>query len=113
MVRQHLDAGPASIWQRLAEVGALTRLTLADLPGWEVIDHAGAGPAITALRPRAGQDVHQTRARLLETHGILTTACIPARAPREMTGPLLRISPHVDCTPEDLRLLRRALAATA
>jgi len=26
-----------------------------------------------------------------------------------MTEPLLRISPHVDCTPEDLARLRRAL----
>ena len=112
-VGQHLDAGPASIWQRLAEVGALTRQTLADLPGWEVADHSGTGSAITGLRPRAGQDVHLTRARLLEAYGILTTACIPARAPREMTGPLLRISPHVDCTPEDLSLLRRALAEMA
>jgi len=30
-----------------------------------------------------------------------------------MTEPLLRISPHVDCTPEDLALLRQALLALA
>jgi hypothetical protein len=28
-----------------------------------------------------------------------------------MTGPLLRISPHVDCAPDDLDLLRKALLA--
>ena len=33
------------------------------------------------------------------------------RAPREMNEPLLRISPHVDCTPGDLGLLRDALLA--
>ncbi len=42
-------------------------------------------------------------------HGIVTTAGAVSRAPREMTAPLLRISPHVDCTPEDLARLRQAL----
>jgi hypothetical protein len=32
-------------------------------------------------------------------------------APRDMTEPLLRVSPHVDCTPEDLDRLRQALLA--
>jgi len=43
----------------------------------------------------------------------VTTAGQVTRAPRELTDPLLRISPHVDCTPEDLALLRRALLALA
>jgi len=30
-----------------------------------------------------------------------------------MTEPLLRVSPHVDCTPEDLDRLRQALLALA
>ena len=51
------------------------------------------------------------RARLLDEHGIVTTAGAVTRAPREMTEPLLRISPHVDCTPEDLTRLRHALLA--
>jgi len=41
----------------------------------------------------------------------VTTAGAAARAPREMTEPLLRISPHVDCTADDLALLRQALLA--
>jgi hercynylcysteine S-oxide lyase len=110
-VREYLDAGPQRVWPRLAEVGALTRETLDGLPGWDVLSPGGGSSAITALRATAGQDVGDTRARLLAGHGILTTAQIPARAPREMTEPLLRISPHVDCTPEDLDLLRDALLA--
>ena len=39
------------------------------------------------------------------------TAGAVTRAPRDMTEPLLRISPHVDCTPEDLTRLRHALLA--
>jgi pyridoxal 5-phosphate dependent beta-lyase len=112
-VREYLEAGPAQVWQRLAEVGRLTREALAGLPGWQVVGPPAVPSAITALRPAAGQDVAAVRARLLGEHGIVTTAAHPARAPREMTGPLLRISPHVDCTGEDLALLRAALTAVA
>jgi pyridoxal 5-phosphate dependent beta-lyase len=110
-VREYVDAGPARVWRRLAEVGRQTRETLADLPGWSVVDPAEAGSAITALRTANGQDIGATRARLLDEHGIVTTAGAVIRAPREMTEPLLRISPHVDCAPEDLTRLRQALLA--
>jgi len=110
-VREFTAAGPARIWDRLAAVGRQTRDTLADLPGWPVAGPADAGSAITALRAANGQDVTAVRARLLGEHAILTTAGAVTRAPREMTEPLLRISPHVDCTPEDLARLRDALLA--
>jgi hercynylcysteine S-oxide lyase len=110
-VREYVEAGPPLLWHRLAEVGRQTRETLADLPGWSVLDQPDAGSAITALRAADGQDIPATRARLLAEHGILTTAGAVTRAPREMTEPLLRVSPHVDCTPEDLTRLRQALLA--
>jgi pyridoxal 5-phosphate dependent beta-lyase len=110
-VREYVEAGPPLLWHRLAEVGRQTREPLADLPGWTVVDPADAGSAITALRAAHGQDIAAARARLLDEHGIVTTAGAVARAPREMTEPLLRISPHVDCTPEDLTRLRQALLA--
>jgi pyridoxal 5-phosphate dependent beta-lyase len=110
-VREHLDTGPQRVWSRLAEVGALTRDALGGLPGWAVLSPGGGSSAITALRATAGQDIGDTGARLLAGPGIVTTAETPARAPREMTEPLLRISPHVDGTPEDLGLLREALLA--
>jgi hercynylcysteine S-oxide lyase len=108
-VREFTAAGPARVWDRLAAVGGQTRQALADLPGWAVAGPAGAGSAITALRPANGQDVATVRARLLGEHGIVTTAAGVTRAPRDMTEPLLRISPHVDCTPQDLARLRNAL----
>ena len=110
-VAEFTAAGPARVWDRLAAVGRQTREALADLPGWAVATPAGPGSAITALRPGRGQDVPAIRARLLHEHGIVTTAGEVNRAPREMTEPLLRISPHVDCTPEDLARLRTALQA--
>jgi pyridoxal 5-phosphate dependent beta-lyase len=110
-VQEHVRAGPARIWDRLAAVGRQTREALAGLPGWAVAGPAGGGSAITALRATAGQDIGAARARLLDQHGIVATAAGVARAPRDMTEPLLRISPHVDCTPEDLASLRQALLA--
>lgn len=97
------------IRDRLAAVGELTRSVLSGLPGWEVLPAAGSS-AITALRPLAGQDVPAVRAKLLADHQIVTTAAHPARAPREMTGYLLRVSPHVDCQVAELERLRAALA---
>ena len=108
-VRQHFEAGPARVRQRLAEVGQMTLEVLADLPGWELAAAIDAPSAITALRPTAGQDVAMVRRRLLGEHKILTTCATAFRAPREMTEPLLRISPHVDCTRDDLYRLRAAL----
>jgi pyridoxal 5-phosphate dependent beta-lyase len=107
-VQEYVESDPPRIWSRLAEVGHQTRMAL-DLPGWSVVGPASARSAITALRATNGQDIAATRARLLGTYGIVTTAGAITRAPREMTEPLLRISPHVDCTPDDLAHLRKAL----
>lgn len=108
-VREHLDTGPAAVRARLAEVGRWTRSALAGLPGWEVVGDFDEPCAITALRPTGGQDVVATRAGLLAEHGILTTAGLTTRAPRDMDSPLLRVSPHVDCTDDDLARLVDAL----
>jgi hercynylcysteine S-oxide lyase len=108
-VGEYLETGPSLIWARLAEVGRQTREVLADLPGWAVADPVDAPSAIVALRAADGQDVTAARARLLDEHGIVTTACTVLRAPLDMTEPLLRISPHVDVTPDDLTRLRQAL----
>jgi len=108
-VAEYLAAGPDRVWARLAEVGRQTREALAGLPGWAVADPVDARSAIVALRATNGQDIGKTRARLLP--GIVTTAASTLRAPRDMTEPLLRVSPHVDCTAEDLDRLRQALLA--
>jgi pyridoxal 5-phosphate dependent beta-lyase len=111
-VAEFLASDPSSVWARLAEVGALTRSALAEVPGWSVVGDASAPSAITALRPTEGQDLAAVRKTLLEEHKIVTTVALPLRAPREMTEPYLRISPHVDCTPESLETLAKALPAS-
>lgn len=109
--REHLVLGPSAVWARLADVGQATRRVCDDLANWQVIGPIDGPSAITALRPTEGQDVMQARSRLLHEHGIVTTGQEPFRAPRDMTSPTLRVSPHVDCTAEDLIRLRNALAA--
>jgi pyridoxal 5-phosphate dependent beta-lyase len=108
-VREHLALGPGAVIERLAGVGRATRAALSGLREWRVVDDAVAGGAITALAPTAGADVAATRARLLERHAILTTVSPVVRAPLEMRGPLLRISPQVDCDDDALARLRDAL----
>jgi hercynylcysteine S-oxide lyase len=108
-VGEYLAAGPPLIWDRLAEAGRQTREALADLPGWAAADPVDAPSAIVGLRAAGGQDVLAARARLLDEHHVVTTACTVLRAPLDMSEPLLRISPHVDVTPDDLTRLRQAL----
>jgi pyridoxal 5-phosphate dependent beta-lyase len=51
------------------------------------------------------------RAWLLAERGIITTHAEVQRAPFEMTRPVLRASPHVDSTADDLDQFAEALAA--
>ncbi|HEX4830716.1 MAG TPA: aminotransferase class V-fold PLP-dependent enzyme [Trebonia sp.] len=109
---EHVAAGPAAVRARLAEVGAMTREALADVPGWEVVaapEGAAGACAIVALRPTAGQRVAGVCSFLLAEYQIVTTNAARVRAPKEMKESYLRVSPHVDVTPEDLALLRKAL----
>ncbi|MDY6997487.1 MAG: ergothioneine biosynthesis PLP-dependent enzyme EgtE [Actinomycetota bacterium] len=108
---EHMAVGPATMQARLREVGATTRTALAGVAGWSVVESVDEPSAITTLRPPEGVDPAQVRARLIAEHGVVTTYLGVERAPREMTGPALRVSPHVDVTDADLETLAEALAA--
>jgi pyridoxal 5-phosphate dependent beta-lyase len=108
-VGEHLAAGPDRVRARLAALGRATREVLVDAGGWQAVEPVDEPTATTTLRPPDGVDVVTTRARLLNDHGIVTTAIGPERAPGEMTGPVLRISPHIDTTLDDLEALAAAL----
>lgn len=112
-VALHVAAGPEAVRARLAEVGRMTREALGDLPGWAVAGEVDAPCSTTALRPLDGQDPVTVRRRLIDEHRIVTSASAVARAPHEMTGPMLRVSGHVDTTAQDLAVLRAALAGLA
>ncbi|WP_072920728.1 ergothioneine biosynthesis PLP-dependent enzyme EgtE [Geodermatophilus obscurus] len=108
-VGEHLAAGPLRVRERLAALGRAGREVLDGAAGWRVVEPLDEPTATTTLRPPDGVDVVSTRARLLAEQGIVTTAIGPQRAPGEMTGPVLRVSPHVDATLDDLEALATAL----
>ena len=111
---EHVAFGSATVRARLAEVGHLSRTVLAEIRGWRVVEPVDEHSAITTLAPLDGADPVQVRAWLIAERRILTTAAAVERAPLELTGPVLRISPHVDTTVEDLTTFAEALAeATA
>jgi hercynylcysteine S-oxide lyase len=111
---EHLASGPEAVRARLAELGSISRSLLADVPGWTLIEEAEEPSAITTLSPVDGADPQAVREWLLAERRILTTYIGVHRAPLELTGPLLRISPHADTTADDLESFAEALiAATA
>jgi hercynylcysteine S-oxide lyase len=108
---EHVAAGPDAVRARLTEVGATTRTVLADVPGWRVVEAVDEPSAITTLEPLDGVDPARVRDQLIAEHGIVTTYLGVERAPREMTRPALRVSPHVDVTLADLETIAAALMA--
>jgi pyridoxal 5-phosphate dependent beta-lyase len=95
-------------------VGRISRTVLADVPGWRVVEAVGEPSAITTLVPVDGADPQKVRAWLIAERRIVTTSAGIERAPRELTMPVLRISPHVDTTTDDLTTFAMALTdATA
>jgi pyridoxal 5-phosphate dependent beta-lyase len=107
---EHLSAGPARVRDRLAEVGRLTRAALAEVAGWRVVEPLDEPTAITTVAPVDGADPQKVRAWLIAERGIVTTYAEVQRAPFEMQAPVLRVSPHVDTTTEDLEQFAEALA---
>ncbi|HWS94652.1 MAG TPA: aminotransferase class V-fold PLP-dependent enzyme, partial [Mycobacterium sp.] len=108
---EHLAYGPEAVRARLAELGAISRTALADVPGWAVVEEVDEPSAITTLAPVDGADPQAVRAWLLTELRILTTFVGVQRAPLELTAPVLRISPHVDTTADELATFAEALAA--
>lgn len=112
-IGEHLAAGEQQVRTRLAEVGRLTRAAMADVPGWRVVEPVDEPTAITTLAPTDGADPHRVRAWLIAERRIVTTACDARRAPLELTVPVLRLSPHVDVTADELGQAAAALAEAA
>jgi hercynylcysteine S-oxide lyase len=108
-VGEHIAAGPDRVRERLASIGRVTRELLDGVGGWQVIEPVDEPTATTTLRPPEGVDVVGVRTQLLTEHGIVVSAIGPERAPGEMTGPVLRVSPHLDVALEDLEALATAL----
>lgn len=106
-IGEHLAAGPVAVRERLAGIGRAVRERVAAVPGWQAVEPVDEPTATTTL---TGPDVVGTHARLRAEHGIVTTVALPARAPGELRVPVLRVSPHLDVTDDEVEALGRALA---
>ena len=83
-----------AVADRLADVGRAVREMAATVDGWEVVHPHAPAVATTSLRPTRGQDAEQVHEVLLHEHDILTSVCLPWRAPGErIDEPWLRLSP--------------------
>jgi len=107
---EHLAAGPDRVRSRLAALGRATRERLDGRGGWSVVEPLDEPTAITTVRPPDGVDVRRTAARLHADSDVLVTPVGRERARSELTGPVLRVSPHLDATLGDLDTLAAALA---
>lgn len=106
---EHLAAGAPNVRAALAEIGRATRKAVATVPAWRVVEPLDEPTAITTLAPAYGVDPLAVRNWLIAERGIVTTYIGVERAPFEIVGPVLRVSPHVDATADDLTLFAEAL----
>ncbi len=110
-VGELLDAGPEAVTTRIAALGRLARRRLDGVAGWQVREPLEEATGIVTLVPPDGVDPHAVRDRLFTDAGILTSAFPTSRAPRDMTGPLLRASPHVYTDVSEIDALADALGS--
>jgi pyridoxal 5-phosphate dependent beta-lyase len=110
-IGEHLAAEALQVRAGLAEVGRMTRTALADTRGWREVEPVDEPTAITTLAPVDGADPQKIRSWLIAERRIVTTYCEVERAPFELHAPVLRVSPHLDSTAEDLETFAEALAA--
>jgi hercynylcysteine S-oxide lyase len=75
-----------------------------------VVEPLDEPTAITTLAPVDGVDPQRVRAWLIAERRIVTTYAEVQRAPFEMITPVLRASPHLDTTEEDLERFAQELA---
>jgi pyridoxal 5-phosphate dependent beta-lyase len=108
---EYLAAGPGRVRDRLARIGKRTRSMLDGVAGWRVVEPVDELTAITTLVPPSGVDPVAVRSALISESGVVTTAAENVRAPFELTGPVLRVSPHVDVVEQDLETVAAALQA--
>ncbi|MEU6792031.1 aminotransferase class V-fold PLP-dependent enzyme [Nonomuraea wenchangensis] len=108
-VREHLALGPAAVHAHLACLGRTARRTLDGAGGWRVREPLDEPSALVTLRPPPGDSVADARARAARA-GLLVSVVPVARAPLDLTEPVLRVSPPPGTPPETLTALARVLS---
>ncbi len=96
--------GVSKVHAELAKIGATTRERLHGIGSWEVVEPLDEPSALVTLAPPPGwlaADIDSAAAHLRST-GVLVTAAHAERAPLAMENSVLRLSPHLDVTREQL-----------
>jgi hercynylcysteine S-oxide lyase len=109
-VLEHQALGPAAIHEHLADLGGTARRLLDGAGGWRVAEPLDEPSALVTLRPPPGVDVEETRARAARA-GLLVSVVPVARAPLDLEGPVLRVSPPPGTHQDTLHRLAGVLAA--
>ncbi len=110
-VSELIDLGTDLVFAELAAIGAMTRERLSGVGSWEVLEPIDEPSALVTLAPPPGfaaDDVVAAATRL-RTVGLLVTAGGAERTPLLLDNAVLRLSPHLDATREDLDRLATEL----
>ncbi|QYC40006.1 Pyridoxal-phosphate-dependent protein EgtE [Nonomuraea coxensis DSM 45129] len=108
-VREHLALGPAAVQAHLACLGRTARRTLDGAGGWRVREPLDEPSALVTLRPPPGDSAADARTRAARA-GLLVSVAPVARAPLDLTEPVLRVSPPPGTPLETLAALARVLS---
>jgi pyridoxal 5-phosphate dependent beta-lyase len=100
-------------FEAIDAIGRTARTRLDGVAGWRRVEPLDTPGAIVTLRPPAGVDPTETARRLYRDHGVLVTPIEIVRAPRAIDRPLLRASPHLYSTVEEIERLADALEREA
>lgn len=105
---EHVTLGPERVVAALHALAGTVRRGVDGVAGWRVVEPVDEPTAITTLVPPPGVDISAVRLALLDA-GVLTSALLPDRAPRDMDGERLRLSPWLDVTSAGLETFAAAL----
>lgn len=96
--------GASTIYRELAAVGRATRERMHGIGSWEVVEPLDEASALVTLAPPPGWQAGDVAAAAghLRSTGVLVTAAHAQRAPLAMENSVLRLSPHLDVTREQL-----------
>ncbi len=98
----------AMVRARITALARLARRAVGGVAGWRLGEEPDSPCGIVTLCPPGDVDPLAVSRALYQEAGILTSPIPAGRAP-ELTGPVLRVSPHVYATPGEFDLLAEAL----
>lgn len=110
-VAELVGLGPQAVFTELAAIGRFTRERLSGVASWEVMEPVDEPTALVTLGPPPGWAASDVAAAATHLRGIglLVTAAIADRTPLMLDNSVLRVSPHLDVTRDELDRLAREL----